>query len=149
MPVTLTSAVQPLLSFGQSYVFVFAFVSGQANDAPVWGEEDAGTGGYVYSIGGTPSYHWTIGNLALQVSAASPQISITGISLSGPDLVINGANGVSGTTNYVLMSSNLAQPRNLWTPIATNILAASGNFTITATNAVDPNAPQRFYLLKQ
>jgi hypothetical protein len=29
--------------------------------------------------------------------------------------------------------------------VATNVLNTSGNFTLTATNAVDPNAPQRFY----
>jgi len=149
VPVKLISAVQPMLASGQTYALVAAFVSGQNNDYPLWGEEDAGGGGYVYSSGGTPSYNWTIGNLALQVYAASPPISITGISLNGSNLLINGANGVSGTTNYVLMSSDLASPRNLWTPIATNVLAASGSFTITVTNAVDRTAPQRFYILRQ
>jgi hypothetical protein len=46
------------------------------------------------------------------------------------------------------MSPNLALPLSQWTPVATNTLNAEGNFTITATNAVNPNAPQRFYILK-
>jgi hypothetical protein len=37
---------------------------------------------------------------------------------------------------------------NQWTPLLTNVLGAGGNFTITATNAVDPKAPGRFYILK-
>jgi len=28
------------------------------------------------------------------------------------------------------------------------VLNTSGNFTLTATNAVDPNAPQRFYRME-
>jgi hypothetical protein len=33
-------------------------------------------------------------------------------------------------------------------PVATNVLNADGNFTITATNAVNPNVPQAFYMLQ-
>ena len=78
--------------------------------------------------------------------AAHP--GIAGISLSGTNLVINGNNGLSGTTYYVLMSTNVAVPLNQWTPVATNVLNTSGNFTITATNAVNLNVPQRFYILQ-
>jgi hypothetical protein len=41
-----------------------------------------------------------------------------------------------------------AQPFSQWTPVATNVLEANGNFTIIATNAVIPNASQQFYLLQ-
>jgi uncharacterized repeat protein (TIGR03803 family) len=74
--------------------------------------------------------------------------NIANITLSGTNLVLSGVNGVSGTTNYLLMGTNLMQPMNQWTRIATNILGASGNFNITATNAVDPKAPGRFYILQ-
>jgi uncharacterized repeat protein (TIGR03803 family) len=74
--------------------------------------------------------------------------NLASVSLSGTNLVLNGINGVSGTTNYLLMGTNLAQPLSQWTPVATNVLGASGNFTITATNAVDPKAPGRFYILQ-
>ena len=73
---------------------------------------------------------------------------IIGISLSGGNLVINGSNGVSGQTCYVLTTTNLALPRSQWIPVATNVLNAGGNFSITATNAVNPNVPQQFYILQ-
>jgi PKD repeat protein len=76
------------------------------------------------------------------------QPGITGISLSGSNLVINGTNGVSGQTYYVLTTTNLALPRSQWLPVATNVLNSSGNFTITATNSVNINAPQQFYQLQ-
>lgn len=77
-----------------------------------------------------------------------PPPSIATTSLSGMNLVLNGANGLSGGTYYVLMSTNLAQPLSQWTPIATNVLSASGNFNIIVTNAVDSKAPARFYILQ-
>jgi hypothetical protein len=75
-------------------------------------------------------------------------VGITAISLSGGNLVINGTNGVSGTTYYLLMSTNLALPASQWVPVATNTLNANGNFSLTATNAVYANVPQQFYILK-
>ena len=74
--------------------------------------------------------------------------NLASISLFGTNLVLNGINGVSGATNYLLMGTNLTQPLSQWTPVATNVLGASGNFTITATNAVDSKAPGRFYILR-
>jgi hypothetical protein len=46
------------------------------------------------------------------------------------------------------MWTNLTEPLNQWAPVATNVPVADGNFSITATNAVNPNAPQRFYILQ-
>jgi uncharacterized repeat protein (TIGR03803 family) len=82
------------------------------------------------------------------VPIAIAQPNIVNISLSGTNLVLNGINGVSGNTNYLLMSTNLTLPLNQWTPIASNVLGVSGNFTIIATNAVDTKAPGRFYILQ-
>jgi subtilase family serine protease len=94
-----------------------------------------------------PSY---LGLDDISVVAAQPATlpGIAGISLSGTNLVINGCNGFSGTTYYVLMSTNVALPLNQWTPVATNVLNTSGNFSITATNAVNLNVPQCFYILQ-
>jgi hypothetical protein len=39
-------------------------------------------------------------------------------------------------------------PLSQWIPVATNVLNASGNLTITATNAVNPAALRQFYLLQ-
>ncbi len=83
----------------------------------------------------------------VSVSSAQP-LGIASISLSGRSLVLNGAGGQSGRTYVVLMATNLTQPFNQWTPVATNVAAADGNFSITATNAATPNDPQRFYILQ-
>jgi alpha-tubulin suppressor-like RCC1 family protein len=82
------------------------------------------------------------------VAGLPPTPRITGISLSGANLNLDGANGVSGETLYTLMSATLAEPLSQWQPVATNVLNATGNFTIIATNAVNPNAGQRFYILQ-
>jgi NHL repeat-containing protein len=75
-----------------------------------------------------------------------PNISST--SLSGKNLTFSGINGPAGGTYVVLASTNAALPLNQWTPVATNILTATGNFSFTATNAVNPNASQQFYTLQ-
>ena len=74
--------------------------------------------------------------------------SIASLNLSGANLVFNVINGQSGGTYTVLMSANLASPLSLWTPVATNVVSASGNFSITATNALNRNVPQAFYILQ-
>ena len=74
--------------------------------------------------------------------------NLGGITLSGTNLVVNGINGQSGGTYYVLMSTNPALPLSQWTPVATNVLSTSGNFTITLTNTVSRTVPQRFYILQ-
>ena len=81
-----------------------------------------------------------------QSLAAKP--SLMGINLAGTNLTLNGANGSLGATYSTLMSTNVAKPLNQWTPVATNVLGASGNFTITVTNGASLNAAQRFYILQ-
>ena len=73
---------------------------------------------------------------------------ISSLNLAGPNLTLNVANGVAGENCFVLTSTDLTQPLSQWTSIATNALSAGGNFSITATNAVNPAAPSEFYLLK-
>lgn len=73
------------------------------------------------------------------VPAAHPVIA--GIHLSGTNLVLNGSSGLSGATYYTQMSTNLIQ----WIPVATNVIGANGNFTITATNVVKPINRQGYY----
>jgi uncharacterized repeat protein (TIGR03803 family) len=83
----------------------------------------------------------------ISVSSAQP-LGIAGISLSGINLVLNGTGGLSGRTYFVLTGTSLTEPLDQWAPVATNVPSAEGNFSITATNAVNPNAPQRFYILQ-
>jgi hypothetical protein len=80
--------------------------------------------------------------------APGPEPAITGVSLSGTNLVINGSNGLSNRTYQVLASTNIILPRIQWLPVATNILNTNGNFTITATNVVSRSFPQRFFILQ-
>ena len=82
------------------------------------------------------------------VTPANAQLGIASLSLSGANLVINGINGVSNKTYYILTTTNLGQPLSQWTPVVTNQVNTNGNFTITATNAVDRNEPQRYYILE-
>jgi len=75
-----------------------------------------------------------------------PAPSITGISLAGTNLVLTATNGITNAVYSVLMSTNLLSPLANWTAVA-NYTATNGVFTLTATNAVEQSAPQRFYLL--
>ncbi len=105
----------------------------------------------VLQFGFQDAFNWLgFDNIGVAMLTQPPALpGIAGLSLSGTNLVINGSNGVSGATYYVLMSTNVALPRSQWTPMATNALSASGNFSITATNAVNPNVPECFYVLQQ
>jgi autotransporter-associated beta strand protein len=69
-----------------------------------------------------------------------------GITSSGTDIVMSGSNGIAGGTYYVLTSTNLASPRELWIPLFTNQFGPAGEFSIT--NAFEPGTPARFYLLQ-
>jgi hypothetical protein len=46
------------------------------------------------------------------------------------------------------MSSNLTKPLRQWTAVSTNALSAPGDFSIIATNAVNPGRPQQFHVLQ-
>ena len=73
---------------------------------------------------------------------------LTGYSFVGTNLTLNVSNGVAGDTYYVLTSTNLTTPLSQWSPIASNLLAANGLFTIVATNAVSSKIPHQFYILR-
>ena len=84
----------------------------------------------------------------LPLAGQPSQPLITGVALSGNNLVLSGANGQSGGTYRLLASTNTALPFNQWLPIATNVLGASGDFSLTATNAVNHAIPTRFFILQ-
>jgi hypothetical protein len=73
---------------------------------------------------------------------------INDISLVGANLNLSVGSGLAGMTYSVLMSTNLTQPLNQWTEMASNIAGSNGNFIVTVTNAVSPVSPQRFYILR-
>jgi uncharacterized repeat protein (TIGR03803 family) len=144
--------VAPLKTNGMNFTNFHNFTTEQGiHDTNMDGAHPYGglvlSGGTLY---GTAEEGGTGGSGTLySFSLPQPQIPIiNGISLSGTNLVINAANGESGVPCVTLMSPSLALPISQWTPIATNTLTANGPFTITATNAVDAKAPERFYLLE-
>jgi uncharacterized repeat protein (TIGR03803 family) len=87
--------------------------------------------------------------IALDDVTVSPvtQLGIAGITLSGANLVLNGMGGVSGQTYEVLMGTDLPEPVNEWTSVATQVADADGNFSVTVPSAVDANISARFYIL--
>jgi len=95
----------------------------------------------------------TATNVTIISTTIIPTVSarITSFSMVGGNVVINGTNGVTGGTYYLLDSTNVAQPLIQWTVVATNIVntngAANNPFTFTGTNVVTPNGAQQFYIL--
>jgi hypothetical protein len=77
------------------------------------------------------------------VALASPTIS--GIQKSGANLIISGGGGTANWPYVVLSTTNLVTD---WTPVATNSFDASGNFTVTLTNAISAGQGQAYYRLQ-
>jgi uncharacterized repeat protein (TIGR03803 family) len=82
------------------------------------------------------------------VSVWPTQPGIGSLKISGSSLVLNGLNGLSGGTYYVLTGTNLLQPLSKWTPVATNVLSSNGNFTVTINKPVTLGESQRYYIIK-
>ena len=77
-----------------------------------------------------------------------PPPGLTGIQLAGSSVKLNATNGYIGGTYFILTSTNLAAPLSQWLPIATNVLGASGNFALNATNGFNARNPRQFYILR-
>jgi rhamnogalacturonan endolyase len=77
---------------------------------------------------------------------ALPPPTISGIQASGGDLVLSGSGGPALGMFYIQSTTNL--PAVVWTPMATNQFDAGGNFSLTLTNAINPNQPRMFYRIQ-
>jgi fibronectin-binding autotransporter adhesin len=104
-----------------------------------------------YNSTTTPTYFAT-GTGSLVVPAAGPGTftatpGITGFSIVGANVVLNGTNGQSGDAYYLLTTTNLTQAINQWHTVATNVFGSNGAFTFTGTNAVTSGSAQQFYRL--
>ena len=104
------------------------------------------------TIGNTPNTNFTCsidtsvqGQVNLIVQSSAPLV-ISGIKLSGGNLVLNGSGGPASGNYYVLTSTNLTVPLTNWTRLLTNQFDAGGNFNFT--NPMSTNALQSFYLLQ-
>ena len=71
---------------------------------------------------------------------------ITSTRTSSGNLVFSGSDGTADGTYHVLTSTNLTTPIANWTPIATNLYYASGNFSVT--NPLQYNSSAQFYVIK-
>lgn len=79
--------------------------------------------------------------------SSRPAPGITSIQLSAGKVILGATNGFSGGTYYVLTSTNVTAPLAAWTPILTNVLGASGSFSMSAMDPIDPGTRQRFFIL--
>lgn len=135
---------------GSNYTLLqtFSHLEASDNDTNVYGAELEGglamSGNMLY---GSAMLGGAYGNGTLFSLAIEPVIS--SLNLAGTNLVLNATSGFAGDTWTVLASADLTTPLDEWSPIATNTLDADGDFTITATNAVDATVPQQFYILQQ
>jgi hypothetical protein len=106
---------------------------------------------------GTPYYYVvsalnTAGESANSAPAGAtpinlPQPRILGVSMVGGRLIFSGTNGWAGGTYTIWASTNLGAPLTNWLPVGGGGFDGHGNFS--ATNAMNPNQPQQFYLLRQ
>jgi len=71
---------------------------------------------------------------------------ITNFSFAGGNVLLNCANGLAGRTYYLLTSTDLAAAD--WSVIATNVLQANGTFSIGASNTVNFDELQRYFMLE-
>jgi hypothetical protein len=106
---------------------------------------------FANDLGGGFFYVRTNGNsLLLSFSNAPPPSAANAMfsqaGLNGGSLVFSGAGGVPGGLFLVLVSTNLALPPDSWQVVSTNAFGGAGGFSFT--NALNPNAPGQYYLLK-
>jgi polygalacturonase len=124
--------------FGAGTYTLFAY-AGVFFGTPVLGTTPPG---YSYSITNPPG----LIQLLVQAPLPPPPPVFSSISATVNGLVMSGSGGTTNGAYYVLVSTNVALPRNQWAPIATNYFDGSGHFIFT--NAINPNSPQTFYLLQ-
>jgi len=75
-------------------------------------------------------------------------VHLTGISLTGTTLNLQGTNGLPNGQYILLGATNLATPLSQWVPLLTNTFNASGDLNLT-TNIVNPAQPLEFYRIEQ
>ena len=107
--------------------------------------------GTLPAIGAKPSgYSCTVntntaGQIRLLVQTQTPPVFGSIVTANG-NAIFQGTGGPTNVPYYVLMTTNLALPAAGWTRLATNQFDSGGHFNFT--NAVNPDAPQSFYLLQ-
>jgi len=96
-----------------------------------------------------PDQYWDTSQLMVDgtIRVFTPRPIIQSFGIDGSNFFLNGTSGGNTSTYFIVLTSpDASVPLAGWTPILTNTFDANGNFAYT--NAVNPNEPQRYYLLK-
>jgi hypothetical protein len=80
--------------------------------------------------------------------SSRPPPGITGLNLAGGNATLSATNGYIGGTYYLLSSTNVGLSLSQWLPVATNVLAASGSFSLTDPRPFYRGTPRQFYILQ-
>jgi hypothetical protein len=140
------SVLQPRLQVGGPYNGLYGGTLYYNGGTPI------GIGGeldYLYSIqfAGATSYSFTQEAIAYQTTFPAQQnVTITNTVLSGSALISSGTGGLAGYTFHVMVSTNVATPKNDWLSVGSGTFLIGGNFTVT--NAVDATKPVQFFRLQ-
>jgi hypothetical protein len=84
-------------------------------------------------------------NFTIVIAPSTPPV-LSGVFLSGTNLIFTGTNGTAGENYLVLTATNLALPITNWTVLATNQFGSGG--AVNFTNPLDANSPQNFFRLR-
>ena len=136
------------------YVLQRGISSGNATNIVISGI--TGTNYVVTGLTNGVTYYFVVDAIGTSATSGnSPQVSatpepptpptITQLSVNGSSFILSGSGGVPNSTNYILVSTNLASPLTNWTPLFTNQFDSAGNFNFT--NSINPSVPQLFYRL--
>jgi uncharacterized repeat protein (TIGR03803 family) len=127
---------------GPSYSVLYALNSNPDGCGPQGGVAMSGNTFYGTASSGGTNGSGTVFSLKLPVPA------IAGLSIQGPNLIINATNGIAGGNYTVLTSADFSRPVCQWTPVASGNFDTNGNSTLIATNSVNTSAKQGFYALR-
>jgi fibronectin-binding autotransporter adhesin len=110
------------------------------------------TGAFAVIVPATPGAGliWDTSSLnsngTLKIAAATVPPTISGITVSGSNIVISGTNNAgSGGTYHILASTNISLPLASWTILTNGTFSGSGDFSFTNTMGANR---QEFYILK-
>lgn len=93
---------------------------------------------YYYAVSAADQFGESSNSAPASASLILSPPAISGVALTGTNLVIHVAGGVSGATCFALASTNLTLPPNQWTSIATNVFAPDGHFDFNLNAAGVP-----------
>lgn len=73
---------------------------------------------------------------------------ITGIRVSGSDVILEGVNGIAGRSYTPLRSTDVSRPLKEWTALATTVLNANRPFTLLLEDGFSASNGERFFVLR-